>query len=395
MKPERAMFSTGGATDQATITRREVESLMERASQPASPVLTVYLDTDKSNVVNVNRAFEVVFRNMLRDVEQFEDKGKQQQLEQDAERVQSFLDDYRATKRGLVMFSDASEGFFDVRKFEIRVPNILTWRDTPYVRPLLELIDEHERYGVVLTDREHARLFSIFLGEIKEHKEVFAKADVTHIKSAGQDHAWSQMNIQRKADLHARWHLKEVVQMMSRLAQALNFDRLILAGPVEATNELQDLLPKALRARVVRKIALPVEANSAVVLEETSKIEKEAERQGEVDLVKQLITAANKKQKAVVGLEETLLALQEWRVWQLVYTEGFNVRGSQCTNCRTLLATENKPCPYCGHPVRVLNDLIQLATERVFDLEGKVEQVRGQAAASLKEVGGIGAVLHF
>jgi peptide chain release factor subunit 1 len=293
------------------------------------------------------------------------------------------------------MFSDASEGFFDVREFGVKVPNILTWRDTPYVRPLLELIDEHERYGVVLTDREHARLFSIFLGEIKEHKEIFAKADVTHIKSAGQDHAWSQMNIQRKADLHARWHLKEVVQMMSRLAQALNFDRLILAGPVEAANELQDLLPRALRARVVRKIALPVEANSAVVLEETLKIEEEAERQGEVDLVKQLITAANKKQKAVLGLEETLLALQEWRVWQLVYTEGFNIRGSQCTNCLALLASENKPCPYCGHPVRVLNDLIQLATERVFDLEGKVEQVRGPAAATLKEAGSIGAVLHF
>jgi hypothetical protein len=49
--------------------------------------------------------------------------------------------------------------------------------------------------------------------------------------------------------------------------------------------------------------------------------------------------------------------------------------------------------------VRAVNDLIQLAAElaaeRVFDLEGNVEQVRGPAAARLKEVGSIGAVLHF
>src|SRR4029450_7772542 len=100
-------------------------------------------------------------------------------------------------------------------------------------------------------------------------------------------------------------------------------DRLILGGPVEATTTLLGLLPKALRARVVRKVALPVEANAAQVLEETLKIEAEVERQREAELVESLITAARKKQKAVLGLEETLLALQEWRVWQLVFSGGF------------------------------------------------------------------------
>jgi hypothetical protein len=71
------------------------------------------------------------------------------------------------------------------------------------------------------------------------------------------------------------------------------------------------------------------------------------------------------------------------------------MRGSQCTNCEALLAGETGPCVYCGQPVREANDLIQLATERVFDLGGKVEQVRGPAAARLKEVESIGAVLHF
>jgi len=133
---------------------------------------------------------------------------------------------------------------------------------------------------------------------------------------------------------------------------------------------------------VVRRIALPIEANTALLLEETLKIEEEVERQREVDLVGQLITAAHKNRKPCWGSRKPLLALQEWRVWQLVYTAGFNMRGSQCTNCEALLASESDPCAYCGQPVGAVNDLIQLAAERVFDPGGKVEQVRGPAAAS-------------
>ena len=400
MKPERVLARQVDTSDKPMISRSDVEALMERDVQPDSPVLSVYLNTDQSDAANIQRGFAVVFRNMLREVERpndkdkQKDKTKQEQLKHDAEKVLRFLDDYREPRRALVVFCDSSQDFFWVRELGVNVRNTLRWLDKPYVRPLLELMDEHERYGVVLTDRAHARLFTIFLGEIEEYTEAFAGADATHIKTSGTDHLRSQMNIQRKADLHARWHLKEVAQTMSRLAGKLEFDRLILAGTVEATSELQRLLPKALRARVVGKVALPVEANTSHVLEETLKIEREVERRRESDLVEQLITAAHKKQNAVVGLEDTLLALQEWRVWQLVYSEGLNLRGSQCTNCEALTASD-EPCPYCSHAVRAVNDLIQLAAERVFDLEGKVEQVRGPAGARLKEVGSIGAVLHF
>ena len=391
MKPERQVNNE----EQPPLTRSVVEVLMERDARPESPVLSVYLDTDQSDPINVQRAFEVVFKNMLKNVEPPAEKSKQQELRDDADAALRFLEDYRDTRRGLVMFCDTSEGLFWIRELAVRVPNILRWHEKPYVRPLFELIDEHERYGVVLTDRSKARLFTIFLGEIEEYKEEVGQADVKHVKSPGTDHALSQMQIQRKADLHARWHLKDVSKIMSRLALKRGFDRLILGGTAETTNELFGLLPKSLRARVVSKIALPVEANTEQVLEETLKIETEIERQREVTLVDSLITAARKKEKAVVGLEDTLFALQEWRVWQLVFTDGFNATGGECTNCHALLASADGPCTYCGKPVRTIDDLIQAAVERVMDLDGKIEQVQGPAAQRLKEVGSCGAVLHY
>jgi peptide subunit release factor 1 (eRF1) len=275
------------------------------------------------------------------------------------------------------------------------VRNGVWWRDTPYLRPLIEILDEHERYGVVLTDREHARLFTVVLGEIEEHLEAFAERDVTHIKTSGTDHIRSQMHIQRKADEHARAHLKHVAEFTSRLSNLHAFDRLILAGTIEVTTELYGLLPKFLRTRLAGKLSLPVTTNEAEVLEASLKIEEEIERKREVELVEELITASKKQQQAVRGLDETLLALQEWRVWQLIYADDFETRGGQCTNCGALLAKDTEGCRYCGKPVRVVEDLIELAAARVIEMQGKVEQVRGAAARRLKEAGSVGALLRY
>jgi peptide chain release factor subunit 1 len=332
---------------------------------------------------------------MLRDVEQPLDKHARKEFEADSGLVLGFLENYREPKRGMVIFHDESEGFFWLKSLNVAVRNGVWWRDAPYLLPLIEILDEHERYGVVLTDREHARLFTVFLGEIEEHREAFADLDVTHIKTSGTDHIRSQMHIQRKADEHAHAHLKHVAELMSRLSSLHEFDRLLLAGTIEATSELYGLLPKALRSRVAGKMSLPVAANEAEILEASLKIEEEIERQREVELVEELITASEKRKQAVRGLDDTLLALQEWRVWQLVYADGFLARGAQCTNCGALLAQETKSCGYCGKAVRVVDDLIELAAARVVEMQGKVEQVRGAAAIRLKEAGSVGALLRF
>src|SRR3979490_3001281 len=102
MTPAQAQHRILAEANQQMVSRREVESLLERETRPDSPVLSVYLDTDQSNVGNVNRAFEVVFKNMLRDIRQPEDKEKHKQIKDDADRVLRFLDDYRDPQRALV-----------------------------------------------------------------------------------------------------------------------------------------------------------------------------------------------------------------------------------------------------------------------------------------------------
>ena len=376
------------------ITKLNLKELIERKARMGSPVLSVYLDIDQSNAANLNRMFEVSLFNALREVEETLDSSQLKDFKADALRVQEFVEGYRPQAKGLVIYCDSSEDFFWSYELHIPVKTEVRWIEKPYLRPLLEIIDEHERYGVILTDRAKARLFSIFLGEIEEYREALAEADVTRFKSSGRDHIRSQMRHQRRAETRALWHLKQVAEIMDGVAERHAFDRLVLAGPVEATNEVCRQLSKALRAKVIGTVALAIDTNERQVLVETLKLMQGAERTGEIEIVEHLIEAAEKQEQATIGLDYTLAAVQSGRVRQLVYAEGWAASGSRCSNCSSLMANGEPVCGYCGAALHAVTDLVARAGRRVVAMGGVVEQVRGDAATRLQEVGGIGAFLR-
>jgi peptide chain release factor subunit 1 len=372
----------------------DIDELVERKAVADSPVLSVYLDVDQSRASNLKRKFEVSLKDMLRSIESQLGENQLKSFSADARRVEQFVSDFEPKAKGLIIFSDDSENFLWVREVNAPIQNKARWSDTPYILPLLETLDEYERYGVALVDRAHARLFTVFMGEIEEHREALAPAEVRKIKTAGTDHMLSQMQFQRKADMHVLWHLKHVAEMMGKMVDRYRFDRLVLAGPVEATSELYHLLSKRLHARAVGRVALSVKASEREVLEETLKFERQVERQNENRLVEELIKDDDHRPVAL-GLESTLLALSEGRIWRLVYATGFNPRGGQCTNCGMLLVKTEGSCDYCNGAIEPVNDLVERIAERVLESDGKVEEVNDDATTRFEQAGGIGAFLRF
>jgi peptide subunit release factor 1 (eRF1) len=141
-------------------------------------------------------------------------------------------------------------------------------------------------------------------------------------------------------------------------------------------------------------MALAMEASQQQVLDETVKLMKTAERTGEIEIVEQLIEAAEKQEQATIGLDQTLAAVQSGRVRQLVYAEGWAASGSRCSNCSSLMPVAGQICGYCGATAHAVNDLLARAARRVVAMGGVVEQVRGDAATRLQEAGGVGAFLR-
>jgi hypothetical protein len=82
----------------------------------------------------------------------------------------------------------------------------------------------------------------------------------------------SERRLQNQAASHAHLHLKNVAESLDRLVDEYRFDRIVIGGPVEATSELQNLLPKRVRVRLVGRLSVAVTASARDVLAETLRI---------------------------------------------------------------------------------------------------------------------------
>ncbi len=378
------------------LSRKDLEPLIKHAPDPSSPILSLYLDVDLSRSVNRGRGILVAARAQLAALrDDLDSDPLASQLDGDVRLVESFLAGYTPAGKSLVLFCDASHDLLWHRTLPVPLPPEARYRPDAYLRPLLETLDEHERYGVVLLDRQQAGLFTVFLGEIEEHREAFAPLDVRSTRTTGTDHLFSEKRFHRRADEHAHLHIKNVASLLRRQQHAIGFDRLVIAGPVEATAELQRLLPRPLLDRVVATLKLPVDTRAPDLLREVARLEEERESRRETALVEELVAAARQGHQAVLGLEASLQALRQGRLLRLVYAADGPIEGGICSGCGTLALRTEGTCDFCEAPLARVRDLIGRMARLVSDTGGRLDRVRGAAADRLRQAGGPGGFLRF
>jgi len=378
-----------------------IQDLMERPVQEGSHVLSIYLNLDPADAANRRGSHKLVLDKMLKDVEsQIEDEEKFRHFQEDAEWARQKVDLHLPKGKSLAIFCDVSESFFLQEDLPIPMASQAWFGETPYVRPLLQARDEHERYGVVLADREKARFFVITMGDIEEVSDIFQSPPLRHRSTAGSDHMRSQMTLQRRAATWSNWFLKDVSDTLHDISQEYDIDRILLAGPEEITAELQRLLSKSVASRVMDRLRMPANAKAREVLELSYPVIMQIEKDRERYIVEDLITMARKTksaEKAVLGFSSVLSTVNQGRIYRLIYSSGLKMTGYRCASCDVLLdhAPGDGLCPYCSKQLEERNDMVWLALERVLNMGGSAEEIRSEEMrAKLDAAGKIGAFLR-
>lgn len=359
-------------------TTDDMQELVEFQSTGA-PVLSVYLNVDPTQ--HTTDEHRLILRGLLKEA------GESAAPEDIAEVEKYFDFGYDWQGKGVVVFSCREGGFWRAYSLAVPVPNRVYVGPRPYIRPLAEVLDDYSRYGVVLVDREGARLFLFEQGELQETTGTLGELPKRHKKGG-----WAAQKYQRWADKHARRNLKDAAELTAKFFAGGRCNRLILGGTEDNVTQFEAMLPKALQNVVVGSFAIDMSASESDVLDYSLGVIRQVEREQEKQLVEQLI-AGWKRGQAVVGLSDTLAAIQEQRVYTLLTMGDYGEAGYRCQSCHYLTLQERTACPLCGGEMKSADDIVDHAVRRAMEQGVGLEVVHD--SEELEKVGKIGAILRY
>ncbi len=362
------------------LTDRELQELVSYTAK--SPVLSVYLNTDptKGNA----ESHKLHLRSLLKPVE----------LPEDVFAVTRYFEhEHDWSGRSVAIFSCAPEGFLRAYSLAVPVRSRVRINTQPHVKPLADLLDSYGGYGVVLVDKQGARMFYFHLGELKEQEGVMGES-IRHTKRGGGSQSPGRRGgvagTTGYVDEVTDRNIKEAVDAATHFFAEKGIRRIVIGGSDDNVALFRSQLPKAWQSLVIGDFSISMTASQLDVLEKTMEIGLQVERQREERLVDTLVTNAAKGRGGVVNLDDTFSAIREGRVQTLVIREGYRAPGTRCVSCGYISAVELEYCPFCGGGCETITDAVELAVHQVMKSGGEVEVLQtDQAVGTFKQIGAL------
>jgi hypothetical protein len=309
------------------------------------------------------------------------DRAARMSVRKDLERLHAAATEERWAPPGAAVFACAGRGLYERVELPRPVRDRAVADATPYVRPLLAVLDEYHRACVVVVDRERGLIWDLYQGEMQE---VAQTRDPTLRKpNYGGWYGLREQPVRHKAQEMAKHHYRKVAQQVADLFRSHSPELLIVGGHQDEVPEFLSFLSREVQAKLAGTFELdPHTATPAVIRDQAQRIVENYEREDERRRVADVLEKVAAHGRAVAGLEPCLWAASTAAVQDLLVQEDAVVAGVVCDRSGWLgLAGET--CPVCGAPTRRTGDLLDELAEAVVEEGGSVEHV--QADTPLKE----------
>ena len=373
------------------ISRGDLERLMYRENGDRQ-ILSVFLDM---SVNSDNKRTHQIFLNQKKS--QFDELQSDRQnhhtedLGETIARIERWLaNDFVEENRGVVLYSEIGGPWFEALQFPVPVQNRFVIAEKPVIAPLAQVLKSYHHHGVVLLDREHARILSVYLGTLLD--EIAVQGEPLPTRHDVQAGGYSQSRFQRRKLEEMRHFFRDFARETEDFVNRYHPDDLVILGTDENVAKFREFLSERLRKMVVYTGAMRVDQPTSEVLAELEP-HLDAERTREsMEILDQVRDRVDQDYLATAGFQSTLTALQEGKVDTLIIAQDQDREGARCTQCGFVFAREVGTCPYDGAPtatgVNVVEEAIRMAETQGAD-------VAFVSSSAVQDLRGVGALLRF
>lgn len=370
----------------ATISEAAVRALAGFRSDDAA-VVSCYLDVDGRRHVRASD-YEQHLDQLLRAARSRVNgtEPPDDDLDCIARHVRKGVD--RSSTRGLAMFSCVASDLFEVIEIPVPVTDQVLVGHAPAVNQLELILQHAEPLGVLLVDKENARMFVFELGELVERSEFLEELPRDYDSRGHQ----ARGDVDHHVDDLTMQHVRHAADAAFSTYQTHPFAHLVIGASSELRGAVEQALHPYLTERLGPTLSVPPSASideirtAAIEAETSIAIERERE------LVDQLRGTARGGGRAVTGLAPVLEASSQRRVARLVVSAGYVEPGWRCGSC-TRLADVGPNCPTCGSEMTAEDNVVAEAVDAAILSGSRVDICLGNA--DLDVLGRIGAFLRY
>jgi peptide subunit release factor 1 (eRF1) len=356
------------------------------------PVLSVYLNTQPDQhgrtpdeTPYLHREFKALARTWA------PGSPERHSFDRDVERIVAYATDkIDPAANGVAIFAcwGAAEFFEAIQLTTPVSDNRVYAYNQPHLYHLAHIDEQYPRYAAVITDMNTARIFVFGLGQVIGAEEVKGKK-VHRVKVGG----WSQARYQRRVGNAHLEHAKEVIERLAQIVREDKVSHIILAGDSVVIPLLQEQLPQEM-VSMVEVMKLDIHASEQDVLTGTLAKLQEQEARTAAEKVDRLMQQYRGRGLAVAGPQETLEALANGQVEELLISGALEESHPQPEEVQAILAPE---IPDSGGGTKSeeprqasLPDLLVTKAKQTGATVTFIED-----AALLESVGGVAAFLRW
>lgn len=318
-------------------------------------VLTVYLDTQQGPDIKFLARKGREIRELYR-----EDRDIRENFLKALRETREFLKNKKnIPAHGLAIIADPSQDVFKTYKLPRPVGNLVVLDTSPYIRPLAQLKEDWEPFGLVLMDNSHAQLYLVNQSQITDSKTL--KTDILGKQKKG---GWSQARYSRRRTNQIEEFLRQVARELAPLLREEHVKRIILAGSADNKRKLVDFLPLNLQKKVVGFLDLSMDTDENTLLRKVFPLFFDAEKIEEDKMILEVRDRIACNGLGVAGMEGVAQAVIEGRAERVLVKADLKPEGWKCERCDIMEEGVETECVLCGkrvYPVDMVEEIVEYA----------------------------------